>query len=52
MHGVIRLYHGPGAAAAERHWEGTQPDLVVSLVPNFNRAMFESSASRAPRVPL
>ena len=42
MHGVIRMYHSATLPLLKRHWNETQPDLVVSLVPNFNRAMFES----------
>ncbi|MBZ5600944.1 MAG: galactosyldiacylglycerol synthase [Acidobacteriia bacterium] len=51
MHGVIRLYHGPTVRMIGAHWTKTKPDLVVSLVPNFNRAMCESLRSALPRVP-
>ena len=51
MHGVIRLYHGKTVRLLERHWSETKPDLVVSLVPNFNRAMFESLQTALPRTP-
>lgn len=42
MHGVIRVYHRPTVRLLERHWRETKPEMVVSLVPNFNRAMWES----------
>src|SRR5205814_7187526 len=42
MHGVIRLYHRPAVRMLEKYWAAERPDLVVSLVPNFNRALFES----------
>ncbi len=42
MHGVIRMYHRPAVRLLERHWRDTAPEMVVSLVPNFNRAMWES----------
>jgi 1,2-diacylglycerol 3-beta-galactosyltransferase len=42
MHGVIRMYHRPAVRLLERHWRETAPEMVVSLVPNFNRAMWES----------
>ena len=42
MHGVIRLYHRATLPVLKRHWMETKPDLVVSLVPNFNRALFQS----------
>ena len=51
MHGVIRLYHDPAVRLLMAHWKDTQPDLVVSLVPNFNRAMYESLRSALPKVP-
>lgn len=51
MHGVIRLYHGPAVRMLEKYWTSARPDLVVSLVPNFNRAMFESLKNTLPAVP-
>lgn len=51
MHGVIRMNHRATLRVLERHWTETRPDLVVSLVPNFNRAMCESLKSTLPSVP-
>ena len=51
MHGVIRLYHEPTVRLLTAHWKDTQPDLVVSLVPNFNRAMYQSLRAVLPKVP-
>jgi hypothetical protein len=51
MHGVIRLYHRPAVRLLEKYWAARKPDLVVSLVPNFNRAMFGSLKSALPSVP-
>ena len=51
MHGVIRLYHTPTVRLLERHWKDTRPDVVVSLVPNFNRAMYESLTRALPGAP-
>ena len=51
MHGVIRLYHEPTVRLLTAHWKDTQPDLVVSLVPNFNRAVYQSLRSALPKVP-
>ncbi len=51
MHAVIRLYHGPVTGLLEKHWQSTRPDLVVSLVPNFDRALYESLRSALPKVP-
>jgi UDP-N-acetylglucosamine:LPS N-acetylglucosamine transferase len=35
----------------QQHWLATEPDLVVSLIPNFNRALHASLASTLPGVP-
>ncbi|MGH9665843.1 MAG: galactosyldiacylglycerol synthase, partial [Bryobacteraceae bacterium] len=51
MHALIRLYHGKQVGLLSEHWRCTKPDLVVSLVPNFNRAIFESLESAAPQTP-
>ncbi len=51
MHAVIRLYHRPAVRLLEKHWAATRPDLVVSLVPNFNRALRESLKNALPDVP-
>jgi hypothetical protein len=51
MHGVIRLYRRPAVRMLEKYWAAERPDLVVSLVPNFNRAMFESARRALPSVP-
>ena len=50
LHAVIRLYHSATVPLLKRHWNETRPDLVVSLVPNFNRAMFESIGNSCPFV--
>jgi 1,2-diacylglycerol 3-beta-galactosyltransferase len=50
MHGVIRMYHRPTVRLLEKHWSATKPDLVVSVVPNFNRALYESLRRTRPHV--
>jgi 1,2-diacylglycerol 3-beta-galactosyltransferase len=50
MHLVIRLYHGKLVRALESFWRESQPDLAVSLVPNFNRALCESLGRALPGV--
>lgn len=47
----IRLLHPQMVKRLRRHWAHSEPDLVVSLVPNFNRAIGESLASTLPGVP-
>jgi processive 1,2-diacylglycerol beta-glucosyltransferase len=51
LQALIRMAHGPLTRRLERHWRASRPDLVVSLIPNFNRALGESLASALPGVP-
>ncbi len=51
MHLVIRLFHRKQVWTLEAHWRESRPDLVVSLVPNFNRALGESLRRAAPGTP-
>jgi 1,2-diacylglycerol 3-beta-galactosyltransferase len=39
MHLVIRLSHGKQVGVLERHWAQHRPDMVVSLIPHYNRAL-------------
>jgi UDP-N-acetylglucosamine:LPS N-acetylglucosamine transferase len=48
---AIRLAHGPLCRRLAAHWRTQRPDLVVSLIPNFNRALAQSLAQARPRVP-
>lgn len=47
----IRLMHAPMVRLLGRHWRATKPDLVVSLVPNFNRALHAGLRVVRPGVP-
>jgi UDP-N-acetylglucosamine:LPS N-acetylglucosamine transferase len=51
LQGMIRLAHVPMRRTLQQHWARTEPDLVVSLVPNFNRVLCESVAAGLPGVP-
>lgn len=51
LQGMIRLGHASMVRTLQQHWLATEPDLVVSLVPNFNRALYESVVSTLPGVP-
>jgi UDP-N-acetylglucosamine:LPS N-acetylglucosamine transferase len=51
LQGMIRLAHAPMRRILETHWARSEPDLVVSLVPNFNRVLCESVAAALPGVP-
>jgi len=48
---VIRSYHGPSVGVLKKFWLETQPDMVVSLVPHFNRALRESFDKAFPGRP-
>jgi UDP-N-acetylglucosamine:LPS N-acetylglucosamine transferase len=48
---VIRTYHGPSVRELKNFWLETQPDMVVSLVPHFNRALRESYVAAFPGRP-
>lgn len=52
MHGVIRFYHDAQVNLLMPFWRDRRPSLVVSLVPNFNRAIFQSLKAALPDVPL
>jgi hypothetical protein len=51
MHRLIRRSHNSQVAVLEESWRGFQPDLVVSLIPHFNRAMKEALTRVSPDVP-
>ncbi len=51
LQALIRLSHRQVASRLRRHWRKTRPDMVVSLIPNFNRPMYEAVEGVRPRVP-
>jgi UDP-N-acetylglucosamine:LPS N-acetylglucosamine transferase len=51
MHGIIRVFHSGQVKMLTEIWNRDKPDMVVSVVPNFNRALFESVQNANPRVP-
>ncbi len=50
MHQVIRFYHRAQVKLLKKFWTQSSPDLLVSLVPNFNRALYQSLEDRTPMV--
>ncbi len=52
MHLVIRLFHRQTVRLLEDLWRESRPDMVVSVIPNFNRAIGESLHRALPGVPL
>lgn len=55
MQAVIRLYHRSEVRLLSDWWRGrsgaTPPDLVVSVVPNFNRALYDGLQAARPGTP-
>lgn len=41
MHWLIRRMHPAQARTLAQYWQDTRPSIVVSLVPHFNRAIFD-----------
>src|ERR1700723_705565 len=48
---LIRLSHKSLVSLLRRHWQATRPDLIVSMVPNFNRAMYQAATLANSQVP-
>lgn len=51
LQGLIRANHGTLVQRLAGHWRESRPDLVVSLIPNFNRALHDGLAAARPGVP-
>lgn len=55
FHALIRLYHQRMVQLLAAHFRREEPELVVSLIPHFNRALYEGlrrAGSQAPFVTL
>lgn len=51
LHFLIRLCNKPVLDLLSTQWEKTKPEMVVSLIPNFNRQMAESLHQTLPGTP-
>jgi UDP-N-acetylglucosamine:LPS N-acetylglucosamine transferase len=51
MHALIRMYHPKQVRMLAEFWSHSRPDLVVSVVPNFNRALLQGLHEAHPNVP-
>jgi len=51
MHAVIRAFHSKTVRVLEAFWRERRPDMVVSLVPNLDRALCESLENALPGTP-
>ncbi len=52
MHWLIRRYHHDQVQGLIRFWKKSQPDMVISVIPNFARALHESLRVVQPKTPL
>lgn len=52
LHAAIRRYHPETVCLLAEHWRQSSPVMVVSLVPQFNRAICESLHNVHPDTPL
>lgn len=48
LHGMIRLWHRPVVGALEKYWLANPADVILSVIPNFNRALAESIRRSLP----
>ncbi|MBN8510247.1 MAG: galactosyldiacylglycerol synthase, partial [Burkholderiales bacterium] len=51
LQGLVRLGHAPLVQRLQRHWQRAPADMVVSLLPNFNRAIAGALARALPGAP-
>jgi UDP-N-acetylglucosamine:LPS N-acetylglucosamine transferase len=51
IHAVSWMIHGSQVKFMAKHLEATKPDMVVSVVPNFNRVMYEALRKANPKTP-
>lgn len=52
MHVLIRMLHSKQVNLLAKYWQDKQPDLVVSVIPNFNRALYGAMQRVMPTVPM
>jgi hypothetical protein len=48
LRGLVRLYHGQVVSALEKYWRDNPTDVVLSVIPLFNRALAESLCQAVP----
>jgi glycosyl transferase family 28 len=51
MHLVIRMLHRQQVEVLEQHWRSQPADMVVSLIPHYNRALREAFGAACPGRP-
>jgi len=48
LQGVVRMYHRPTVKLLAEYWKAHPTDMVLSVIPHFNRAMVESIRKTSP----
>jgi hypothetical protein len=51
LQAIIRAYHRPTVKLLQDYWRKNPTDLLLSVIPHFNRAMVESVRKTMPGVP-
>ena len=49
LHGMIRVWHAPVVRRLRSYWSENPADLIVSVIPNLNRALTESIQQTLPQ---
>jgi UDP-N-acetylglucosamine:LPS N-acetylglucosamine transferase len=52
MHLIIRAYHPAQRRMLTAFWRKETPDMVVGVIPNFNRALFQALQDVDPNIPM
>src|SRR6266446_865939 len=48
LQGVVRIFHRPTVKMLRKYWKQNPSDLVMSVIPHFNRALAESISKSSP----
>jgi hypothetical protein len=48
---IIRIFHGPLVKLLAKNWQAHPADLLVSVIPHFNRELYESWSLACPGKP-
>lgn len=51
LQGIIRLYHRPTVKMLRQYWQEHPAEMVLSVIPHFNRALAESIRKSMPSAP-
>jgi hypothetical protein len=51
LQATIRLYHAQIVKLLRAHWEQSRPDLVLSVIPHFNREIADSLKTNGTQTP-